>query len=204
MLSNICFVLSVATIALFVYLFVKAIRKNDKGSIFTPTVIAIIGIWISASLALFPAYICDTDGNVIQSLLYSIQHAIRLFVVDDGWDKIEPFCATGWLNCVYFPWIQILFIVAPIVTFSSLLYFFTRVWNNVRNFTRKDTHVFSELNEKTISLAESLIEKDKSNRIIFADIIDKNEEEHLDLVERADKLKAILFRKDIASINRTP
>jgi hypothetical protein len=47
---------------------------------------------------------------------------------------------------------------------------------------------------------KSKTEKQSKPLIIFADIIDKNVEEHLDLVERAKKLGAILFRKDMTSI----
>ena len=70
-----------------------------------------------------------------------------------------------------------------------------------------DAHVFSELNEKTLALATN-IRNDKKPllgfiprvRIVFTDIIDKREEPSLDLIEGAERIGAILFRKDLESV----
>ncbi len=70
-----------------------------------------------------------------------------------------------------------------------------------------------ELEEKAKELARNIIsteeeiEKKKSkyrirkrSAIIFTDILDKTDEDYLDLVERAKEIDAILFRKDINSV----
>jgi hypothetical protein len=92
---------------------------------------------------------------------------------------------------------------APFFTFALILSCF-KVFNAYSSYYRiwKDAYIFSELNDKSLSMAKSIKNGPGGKRcvIVFADIVDKNEEKHLDLVDGAKELNAVLFRKDVESI----
>ncbi len=186
----------------------------------TPYHIWIAGIIISAAFMLGPIYYSNGEGMV----LISLQHAIRLFAMDGGISDVLDMikCRPLFTRVVYTVIGTLLYFFAAIFTFGFILSFFKNVIAYFRygHSCKTHIHIFSELNERSLALANSIVSKSKAknkkdqpqNRqkegeekketplIIFADIIDKSEEKHLDLVDGAEEIGAVFFRKDLASI----
>ncbi len=190
--------------------FIRSKTRYRRGRILDPSKIFFAGIVVSAVLLFIPVYI-DTfkgsDCGGFETFLIAVHNMIRLFIVDGEFEFItshlkgigEP------LSRAYTVFFSFLFVAAPIMTFGFVLSFF----KNINAYKRYLTHfnsnafIFSELNEKSISLAESLFENDKKRVFIFTDVFEKEEEESYELLERAKEIGAIYFKKDIVTIDFT-
>lgn len=153
----------------------------------------------------------------LYSLIISANTGLRAFVMDgditDILDKINEnnISITNFAKTTYTILGSTLYIVAPMLTAGFILSFFKNFFSTVRYKLSygKHIHFFSELNEKSLALATSINKQYKKNgkqaspQIVFADIVDKSEEKHLDLVDGAKKINAIFFRKDLESIKLT-
>ena len=60
-----------------------------------------------------------------------------------------------------------------------------------------DVYIFSELNEKSLALAESIRKSDDKCMLIFTNIYTKNDKELEKLCESAKVLGAVCFRKNL-------
>ena len=198
--------------------------KYKKDKFFTPFKIIFAGTFISAITLFMPIYLETFESHEHSfwiSLFSSIQHTFRLFALDGEYLGFIEIVEKIILNepttlSFYVILCTTLYLVAPILTFTFLLLM-------LKNFIAlvsyrcvlwwKETHVFSELNDKSVALAKSIIEREIGNSflkkisklfrkdiIVFTDVIVDNEEQTSDLIDEAKKLGAILFYKDIESL----
>lgn len=199
--------------------------KYKKDKFFTPFKIIFVGTFISAITLFMPIYLETFESHEHSfwiSLFSSIQHTFRLFALDGEYLGFIEIVEKIILNepttlSFYVILCTTLYLVAPILTFTFLLLM-------LKNFIAlvsyrcvlwwKETHVFSELNDKSVALAKSIIEREIGNSflkkisklfrkdiIVFTDVIVDNEEQTSDLIDEAKKLGAILFYKDIESLS---
>lgn len=216
------FILTVA-VAFAQFLFIKYKKKR----IFTPIRILLGGTFISGIIFFAPILqehlASPTDPSWLKAWLNAIQFSFRLFVLDGEilWIFEEELALLSdpdveqmyaFIGSIYYS-------VAPILTFGFVLSFFNSVIASVRYFFAglSHTHVFSELNEKTLALATDIVKHSKilsldkidgkwkltfSKRdvVVFTEISDKVKEDNLDLVEDARMIGAILFSKDFDSV----
>ena len=160
-------------------------------------------------------YDCTPDGwRVLKTLFFTFQGLIRVFAVDENFgDVFDTVRECGVSEAVY----QlhsiigtVLYLLAPILTFGFILSLFKNLHAYAKyyfSFSR-EVHIFSELNERSLALAKSIIKKAKNEKntfsrkplVMFADILDKNEEEHMDLMAEANECGALLFRQDITDL----
>ncbi len=182
----------------------------------------VVCIAVAASLLLFvlPLHFAENGGveawkesfwsgvlTGIYALLQTAYNVVQLFTVNgevaDVLDLLPKDFPTA-AKDIFTIWGECLYSFAPILTFGLILSFFKNLFSYIRyGFSSlwRQMHVFSELNEQSLALAESIKKRFGFRRtIVFCDIIDKKEEEHLDLVEAAERLGAIFFRKDMDSI----
>ena len=173
-----------------------------------------IVFFISAWLCLFSSYYYSTGGSDIdyiresfwESFLASLQHTMRLFVVDGDFRLYTVDVATLEMSRAYVLLGAVYYALAPLFTFTFLLTFFKNLKARLfyliaRTFGRR-LHVFSELNESTVALAKSLRKGPFHwNTVVFTDVTDKKEEENMELIEKARGMGAILFRRDLESLN---
>ena len=163
--------------------------------------------------------------NGLKAILSSLQGVIRIFAADDTLAEIvETVSSLGVEICedgsqtapLLKPWVfefysfigGVLYLAAPLLTLSVVLLLFKNLLarSKYKHTRCEEIHIFSELNDRSLALANSISEKKKDCKrrkkplIIFADILDKNEEEHLDLVANAKKIGAVFFRQDISTI----
>lgn len=210
--------------------------KYKKSRTLTPRITLFIGTFSSA-LLFFMSFYGLIDGSKWVAFFRAAQHALRLFVMDGGemdWTGTEDFENLGFgTNMTDFDelFCTALYLLAPILTFSFIPFFFRNLLNVLRYkfFVISRTHVFSDLNEKSLAMANDIVNTRRDNGvfkcirkickngsvkelsraisnvfikdiIVFTDIIEKKEENNIELVEGAKEIKAILFRKDLESI----
>ncbi len=207
------------------YLWIRAIRmarrraappsRAYKFSI-TPFQIFVIGFFIAAVIAFYPAYYLSAtevaDGAFIrflQALLYSLRNVLQLFALDGDLECISlAFSAiegAHWLDVVYHLYVAALAVAAPVMTAGFVLSFFREFSSLVHYYSifnhRADIFLISELNERSIALARDLLSDRKARRlVVFADVYEREEEESFELIAEAKQLGAICLRRDITEI----
>ena len=181
----------------------------EKQSMFLrPISIFTAGVFLSATIMFFPLNYDSFEFSVfppIGTFLASVHTAIRLFIVDCDFDfvltAIKPL--DNILKNAYLYTAAVLFVISPILTVGSVLSFFANLSARFKYWMcySNDKYIFSELNERSLALATSFKQADKNRLIIFTDVFKKDDEVTYELIERAKKLNAILFKSDIAIIN---
>lgn len=167
------------------------------------------GVALSSVILFVPIYVHTfrtTGCGIFETVLVSIHNMIRLFVVDGEFEFITTNLASSqaWINKGYSVLFSVLFVLAPILTFGFVLSFFKNVSAYRRYILHynSDVYVFSELNERSLSLAESLKKKrSKKSLVVFTNMFEEEEEHIQELVARANGLGAVCFEKDIVTIN---
>ncbi len=187
---------------------IKSKMKYVKGAFFTPSRILFIGVMLAAVFMFVPFYLeqlGETGGRGLMSLFMAGHMTMRLFAVDGEFEMIVEGlgAATEIVRTAYFALASILFVAAPVMTFGVVLSFFRNLWGYikyVRSFF-KDAYVFSEINERSLALAESLKTNDPKRLIVFTDVYVNDDEASTELYEDAMELGAICFKKDVLSVN---
>lgn len=190
---------------------IAALVLNMTGiALKTHNPVYMLGFFVfAASFCIFiPVYSCYFAGEAwygFKVVLISVHNAIRLFVVDGEFDIIKQYLSAdaGGLFLRYSCFAAVLFVAAPIITFSLILSFMKRVryfWSYLIG-CKKDCYIFSEINERSLTLAEDLYQNEKKCQIVFTDVFQNDTEESLDFIARAKDIKAVCFYKDILNIN---
>ncbi|MBQ4066989.1 MAG: hypothetical protein IJD22_05030, partial [Clostridia bacterium] len=191
--------------------FIRSKMKYKRGRILDPSKIFFAAIVVSAVLLFLPVYIDAFENSscgFFETLLISVHNMIRLFIVDGEFDFVTSHLGDlpTWLAKAYSILFSALFVVAPLMTFGFVLSFFKNIGAYKKYMTNyaSDAYIFSELNEKSIALAENLFKNAKRKRLfVFTDVFEREEEESYELVERAKEIGAICFKKDIITVDFT-
>ncbi len=210
MIWTICFILG----AFFLFssligAFIKGKSKYKSGRILEPSNIIFMGVILSAITLFIPVYINTfktTDCGIFETIFISIHNMIRLFIVDGEFEFITANLvdAPAWLVQGYTRLFAFIFVLAPLLTFGFVLSFFKNIsaYKRYIQHYRSDAFIFSELNEKSLSLAKSLYTNNPKGRFfVFTDVFEKDEEQSYELIEQAKELGAICFKKDIVTID---
>lgn len=207
---TIFFIISVACLLLSVILAViRGKSKYKSGRILDPFNILFAGVILSAVALFIP--IClntfkESECGIFETFLMAVYNMLRLFIVDGEFEFITNNISAlpAWLFRGYSILSSVLFVLAPMLTFGFVLSFF----KNVSAYKRYITHynaavyIFSELNERSLALAESLHDAHEKDRFfVFTDVFDREEERELALLEKAKELGAVCFKKDIVTVN---
>lgn len=210
MIWIIFFIISVTVLLLTAFFtIIKSKVKYKSGRLLDPTKILFIGVVISATLLFIPIYVNIFKSNscgIFEAILISLHNTIRLFVVDGEFEFITSNISglPIMLQKLYALLFSILFVLAPILTFGFVLSFFKNIsaYNKYLTNFNSDVFIFSELNEKSLALADSISKSSNDKRLmIFTDVFEKEEEQSYELLEKAKELGAIYFKKDIVTIN---
>lgn len=188
---------------------VKGKSRYKSGRVLAPSKILFIGVVISSVVLFIPIYyeiFQASDCGVFETVLISIHNMIRLFIVDGEFEFITSGLADAPPSVfrAYTFVFSILFVLAPVLTFGFVLSFFKNVSAYKRYITHynSDVYIFSELNEKSLALANSLYNNNSKKRLfIFTDVFEREEEQSYELIEKAKELGAICFKKDIITID---
>ena len=204
-------------------------KHRILAKIFNTVNFLFFGTFVSSIILFYPIYYhalqpTANDPEIWRALLTALQHTFRLFALDGeylGFKELltELVEASVLTEAQMESWIRLstwLYVCAPLLTFTFLLSFFKNLVSHIRYSTAffRTTHIFSELNDKTLALAKSIAKKEDDSykgwnwfkklfvgsSIVFTDIIDENKEKYYEFIDEANSLGAILFRKDLDSI----
>ncbi len=206
MFYKLCFAFSLIIFIMGLYLTIFNMKNNKRKKSFNALYGFAISVFSSAVFVFFPIYaeIFRNDKlRLIKTFLLSVHNTIRLFIVDGEFTIITDYIPKTDIYEAYTFFSSILFVLAPILTFGVVLSILKDIFAYQKylfNYNT-DVYVFSELNEKSIALANSLYNKNSKILLVFNDTFKKNTEESYELFEKAKKLNSICFKEDITVIN---
>ena len=141
----------------------------------------------------------------IRPLLISIHNSLRIFILDGDFDIIKNSLneQPELLSVLYSLYSAILYVVAPVMTFTNVLSLFKNIKGEIRFWFHKykKIYVMSELNQKSVVLAKSIREKDRKSVIVFTDVFEQNEEDDYELLTQVRDIKAICLKRDVTHLN---
>lgn len=142
----------------------------------------------------------QTAGSVWQTLVLTILNSIEIFGIGCDFGSVEEAMehCPDWLDSWYLVWTATMFMVAPVLTFGVILSFFRDLsaFLKYRCMYFKEVFIFSELNKKSLALAEDIQDKNPKAAIVFAGVTNENEAA-AELVNDAKSMGAICFKKDV-------
>ncbi len=205
----ICLLLSVTSVCLSVALCLLFNgRAPAKKHAFRLFYALFSGVFISTLIAFLP--VCGVLFTPLQASGYStfllaVFHAMQVFTVGCDYKIVSEaaaFCP-AYLATVYQMWAAVLFVVAPIFTFGFVLSLFKNLSAYIRYLCAffKDVYIFSELNEKSLTLAADIRQNHKKAVIVFTDVFEGCDEASYEAVEKAKTTGAICFKKDVLAVN---
>ena len=163
-----------------------------------------LAVGISAFAMFYPVHYIpmeNVEGAGWRAFFLSIFNSIQIFmggcefaVIKDGLN----FCPDN-LYMPYQIWSAMLLVVAPVLTFSFVLSMLKNIVAYIRYYCSffKDVYAFSELNDRSLALANDIRLHNPTAAIVFTDVFGQNEESAFELIAEAKKLKAICFKDDI-------
>ncbi len=192
---------------------IKSGNLYEGGFLFSPLQIFLIGFFISAILLYFPiSYVGDFANEnealkIIKSIIFAIHNTMKAFLLEADFLEfkeviMETLKDDYTLSVVYSTYALVFSFVAPILTASFVLMLFNSISTGAKYTlnTAKNIYYISELNEKSIALAYDIKINGKKGLTVFCNV-DEKDEEKTDLVDKAKRLGALCFGKDISSIN---
>lgn len=199
------------SVALFIFVIfltiaiVRSLAHHKKSSVLKPVNFLIVGTFLSCTVMFLPVYsYFFSQGITAKSVILSVHNSIRLFVVDADFQLVAEYASMlpDLLQTAYQTFFAILYCIAPILTFGFILSLFKNLsayFKLIRCFF-KDVYVFSDLNERSLALANDLHSKDKRVAIVFADVFVYKDETN-EYIESAEEIGAIIFQKSVLAIN---
>lgn len=211
-------VISVAIFGLTV-LMLSIVSLSEKSRLTFNGKLLIFTISLTVSMWLLQ-YIADTQNpdfsetTLYERLALSFYHTLKAFGADDnflvGIEYIEKTIVDTWLRSFYRGYAIILGFIAPITSAAVFFEILANVFPKIRLlFWRicllKKKYYFSELNERSLALAKSILNTEKGIApvIIFTDVYaDKSQENTAELLAEAKRIGAICLRDDIIHIQK--
>lgn len=183
-------------------------KPNKNGKKLRPLTVLFIGVATAAMLLYVPLYsnfFASAGLGVFDTVLLAAHNVIRLFIVDCDFEIVTSNLtfAPPLVAKAYAAVFAVLYVLAPCLTFGFVLSFFKNACAYLRQLLhrKKDAYIFSQLNERSLALAQSLHEKKQAGRVfMFADV---SEEKGVaaELMEEAEKLGAICFEADLTAMD---
>lgn len=205
---NICFSASVAVLFAAVVYALTAIKRYKSGQILTPFNTVFAGMFLAVFIGLIPVFASDLDGEssfVLKLLLFDALQTIQVFTVNVGGDFILENISnsTVAISRLYSAYMTCLFFASPLLTFGFLVSLFK---NALASFFYRlhfwgDVYIFSELNEKSLLLAQSIRKNHKKALVVFNNVDRDESDIPSEFLESAKELMALTFQKDIVSVD---
>ena len=207
MLWTVCMCISIALFAAAVT--ISAVSALSRHKIRHVSRFLFFGVILSSVVMFYPCYVSTYEGMTFgwaKTILACIHHTIRLFVVDGEMtfltDSVGA-AAPEWIVSPYIALGSVLFLAVPVCTFGFILSFFKSVSSSVRYVLGrgKERYLFSDVNERSLCLAEDLRARHPRAQIVFTSADEKDLDADSDTADRLRKIGAICFRRDILSID---
>lgn len=179
--------------------------KIFVGSVFVSTLMLFIPVYVGEFVKATEGVAEATIGAGWKGFFLAVFNTIHLFAVDGEVQTVIDAvkAESGLTGEIYICYTMFMATLISLLTFGFILSFFKNLTAYLRLIlsASKDVYVFSELNKKSITLAEDLLKNDGRRGIVFTDYFENNDEESYELTQRARDLGAICFKKDILAIN---
>jgi len=168
-----------------------------------------VGVFLAVVLAFVPIYYTSYEFgdtfNYVRPFLIALHNSLRIFILDGDFDIIVKSLSDQnvILRVSFSLYTALLYVIAPILTFSNVLSLFKNIKGEIRYkwHKYKKHYIMSELNEKSIALAKSIYEKQNNAVIVFTDVFEQNEEDDYELLTQARDINGICLKKDISHLD---
>ncbi len=172
--------LSIVALVVTIAVVMRIIKKREKTESTVPMwIVYAIGIFVTAFILVLSQNIVDLGGtpdapNILDSLLSSLQ----MFVLGRGIDlNIEMLEWMGPFLLIYAVYNAALFLAVPAATAGTVISLIGQMLSVPRMLSlarKRGVHVFSELNEKSLTLAKSVYEDEGTaeHLVVFANVRD--------------------------------
>lgn len=201
--------LMLSIIALIAGGFFAFFSRHKESKTLTPINVVLCAVFVANAFIFVPIYFSMFKGDlsismILKTIILSVHHAIRLFVVDSDFEIIKESIANtkDVLYYIYTGYTAVLFLLSPIMTFGFIFSFVKNV-EAYRKFLasyNKDIYIFSEFNEESLELGISIKKKFADSAIIFTNV-SSDSPFYYDYNEKAKNIKAITFEKEITALN---
>lgn len=179
----------ILSIAIFVTAAIIAIanRKKQRNAMS----IALVGTLIAAGFLVFPLF---QDEDIITQIINTVFYVLDIPDMKGDWDILEN-TTKEFLN-LYKYTLYTYCVSIPILTVGVIISFLENILNELRSRIRtsKTVHIFSNVNEKSVTLAESITAK--NDIVIMCNAQNINEYK-----KRIKDISGIILKKDINRIN---
>lgn len=186
--------LSYLIIAIIVALITIIFARNKK-YIRSKLLIFLMGFTTTLIVLIFPLY---NEYNLISQTVFSILYSLQVIFLGQDFELINSIELNSIVNTIYVVSIYILFLLEPLITATAIL---ALLGNNLSKIKLvlsrfKEIMVFSEINDKTLTIAKKQYNKKKS-QIVFIDSKEEKEKLKKELLQ----LKAITLSQQITDLN---
>ncbi len=202
---SVCWWISLAILALAGLLACHLASKKLKKV--RPLYIMFGGVFLSAVILLYPIWyntLLEESNSSFKAIVVGMHSAIQFFTADSGYELVRDNIGglSEGLKEAYAILGAILLLLAPVLTFGFVLTFFRGLSARLRMAFHlpKDIYVFSEINPRSVSLAEGARKDNARAMVVFTNTPKDEEKLDDDLVCRVKKLGALLYWDDISLI----
>lgn len=213
MIWNVCFVLMcLCMVAAILIAVILSVKRKAKGFL-KPFNIVMLGVFFAVLMGVFPTNYVELQGTTccmgvfFEALALSLVNVLQVFSVDmDGKELLSAISEQSFvLNKPYVFIISVLSAIAPLMTVGVIISVIAKFNAHVKYALgyRKPAYIFSELNERSLTLATDIKNNHKEAMIIFTDVLEKEEELFFDLSNKAKMINAILFKNDVLGVKFT-
>lgn len=162
---------------------------------------------IAVSINLFPFLLGDDPQSglmIAKAALLSILHGVKAFALGVENEMLQnaiEFCPEslreGYLICT-----TVLLLLAPLFTVGFVLSLFRNLSARIQYFLayHREIYVFSELTDKSLTLAKDIAHNHTNATIVFAETLGREDAISAELLRGANRIGAILFHSDITAI----
>lgn len=188
--------------------------KKGKGArrLFSAMMLFTMGVFVAVFALFIPVYYLRFDFGdnwiVLRPLLVALHNTLRVFILDGEFETVvkalEPYPVE--LRISYELLAAVLYVAAPIMTFTNVLSLFRNFWGELRFRMHRRGAIFilSELNECSVALAQDIYGREEFKKkplIVFTDVFEREEEALYELLLEARKMNAICLKGDVAKLN---
>ena len=162
-----------------------------------------ISVYLASAALAFPVYL--EEDTLVYAFLKAVSHGIRMFVVDtavsditDGLDVI----ASSSLYAAYKMLVCLIYLIAPLFTLGIVAEYFGEVSAlfRIRLFRNRRKYIFSQLNERSCILAESIADKNQKKGVhalyVFCNVDEEKAEDFDTLQRRVKRFGAVMLTRN--------
>lgn len=174
---------------------ITIVFSRNKKYIRSKLLILLTGFTIALIILILPLY---KEYNLISQIVFSILYSLQVIFLGQDFELINMIELNNIVNTVYVVAIYILFLLEPLITATAILTFLGNNLSKIRLMLSrfKEILIFSEINEKTLTIARKQYNK-KKMQILFVD--DKENKEKFK--KEISQLKAIILNQQITDLN---